>query len=435
MRSSCVLSILAGLILCAGSALAIDTTKVNLAETMPPDGTVTVTRVGAEMILTDGVTGAKTLADLADTSTTAWGTIAGTLGNQTDLTAALNAKAAGAGSSTDGNVALFSGTGGKTLYQANGFQIVPALGSVRFGSIDNNALGLYSIALGYNAVTSGTSALATGHTVRVGGDRSLGAGYRVSVYGDDSFAAGRQIRLVGEPSWGIGRAIRSTASNTMCINVGATTATMATANQIALMGGNVGVNDTAATATLAVKGSTYLAGAINTAHRSTKGAVPIVAASGAVGYVDTATSGTCLVVGSTGTPYWGARGGGGGGAWISGLVASTGSNATICSGTAPADGGFEIGGSLRITAYSGAAVSIMCDYTDVDGNAITNAEIPLWGPASGISFKTNEVASDGTGIWNAMVTGIYAKVGTTITLRTSIGGSATYNAQGWVKKM
>ena len=126
---------------------------------------------------------------------------------------------------------------------------------------------------------------------------------------------------------------------------------------------------------------------------------------------------------SVGTP--------GSGAWISGLVGSTGSSATICSGTAPADGGFEVGGILRLTAYTGGALAVYCDYTNILGTAVTTQVIPVVTPGSSISGAV----TGSPGLYNILVTGIYAKSGTTITLRTWTTGTLTYNAQGWVKKM
>ena len=272
------------------SAWGIDTSEVNLAVSGgTADGTVTITRVGDTLYLTDGVTGAKTLAQLVAGGGGAgtWGSITGTLANQSDLAAALGAKAAGPGSATANAVALFDGTGGKLLKSTATLVYDPSLGSLRLGSSLNSVLGIYSVAGGYSVLTTGTASLAYGNRLRVGGDRSAALGYWLSVYGDDSFAAGRQIRLNGEPEWALGRAIVGTASNTMGFNVTATTLTMTQGNTI------------------------YLRGTINTGQAPTHAAVPYVTSAGNVVYVaDTGTSGTALVVGSDGLPYWGRRGGG-----------------------------------------------------------------------------------------------------------------------------
>jgi hypothetical protein len=40
-----------------------------------------------------------------------------------------------------------------------------------------------------------------------------------------------------------------------------------------------------------------------------------------------------------------------------------------------------------------------------------------------------------TGHWHGLVTGFYAKSGTTITIRTYLSGAMTYECQAWVKKI
>lgn len=132
-----------------------------------------------------------------------------------------------------------------------------------------------------------------------------------------------------------------------------------------------------------------------------------------------------------GNREWNAPPSGGGGAWISGLVASTGSGATICSGTVPANGGFEVGGFLQVDAYTGGALALYCDYTDIDNNSITGFQIPI------ILYTSHAISTSAgaAGRFYVLVTSLYAKSGTTITLRTFVGGTLTYRAQGWIKKM
>jgi hypothetical protein len=244
---------------------AIDTTEVNLAETMPPDGNVTIHRVGNEMVFSDLVAGTHRLVDLwgGPGGMLSWGGIGGTLGNQLDLKAALDARvtAPAAGVPADG-IVLYDGASGHLVHSSPGFVCSVPLASLRAGNAQNEASGYYAIALGYYARATGTAAVALGYTVSALAPRAIALGYGATASAEAALAIGRDTQAAGAGSMALGRAVTVTGADSVAIGLSAESATVSQDSTFAVLGGRVGLGVAAPTAQLDVGGDARVRGGL-----------------------------------------------------------------------------------------------------------------------------------------------------------------------------
>jgi len=108
---------------------------------------------------------------------------------------------------------------------------------------DDANIGLHSIAMGNDALASGSDSVAIGNVV--------------SATGQTSFAVGQNITTAGPGSMALGSSIQTTfaATNSLGINLSNTGATLSQANTMAIMGGKVGINTVTPTARLQINDS------------------------------------------------------------------------------------------------------------------------------------------------------------------------------------
>lgn len=249
----------------AATSRAIDTTEVNLAETMPADGTVTIHRVDNAMVFSDPVAGTWRLLDLVGGPGGAfsWGNIGGTLGNQLDLKAALDARmTAPAGGAPADGIVLYNGASGRLVHSSPGFVCSVPLASLRAGHAQNEASGYYAIALGYSARATGTAALALGHTVSALAPRSIALGYGATASAEAALAIGRDTQAAGAGSVALGRAVTVTGVGSVAIGLSADPATVGQDATFAVLGGPVGLGVAAPTAQLDVGGDSRMRGGL-----------------------------------------------------------------------------------------------------------------------------------------------------------------------------
>lgn len=98
-----------------------------------------------------------------------WGSITGTLSDQTDLQAALDAKVAGPGTSVDSEIAIYSGTGGQTIKRATGTGVVHATSGVYSASavvLTSEVSGVLPVA---NGGTNSSAALNNNRIIQSSG--------------------------------------------------------------------------------------------------------------------------------------------------------------------------------------------------------------------------------------------------------------------------
>jgi hypothetical protein len=114
------------------------------------------------------------------------------------------------------------------------------------------------------------------------------------------------------------------------------------------------------------------------------------------------------------------------------LLANSTNQATIASFTVGASGGvFEIGGFFGVTAWTSGNVAVQVNYTDNRGNAQTF--VTLFGRRSTDSSHTTALASTGEMMLDTVA--FAAQGGSTITLKTSIGGAATGDFYAFVRQV
>ncbi|MCB0534684.1 MAG: tail fiber domain-containing protein, partial [Saprospiraceae bacterium] len=147
----------------------------------------------------------------------------------------------------DGNVGVYSTAFGINS-KASGFGstafglTASAIGSGSLATgIGTSATGDYSTAMGYSTTASGDYSTALGHSSIAGGNYSLAVGYDCSASGNYSTAIGRRIVVSGQNSIGI--ALNDQALNDITEDY-----------IMAIMGGNVGINNKNPVFTLTVNG-------------------------------------------------------------------------------------------------------------------------------------------------------------------------------------
>lgn len=86
-------------------------------------------------------------------------------------------------------------------------------GAVEYNAWDKNNIGNYSVALGYNNMASGRSAVALGEYSNATGLYSFAMGYGTSAEGNTSAAIGQGVRAVGENSFASGLTTEAIGNN------------------------------------------------------------------------------------------------------------------------------------------------------------------------------------------------------------------------------
>lgn len=133
-------------------------------------------------------------------------------------------------------------------------------GSTAFGAC-SNASGPISTAFGFGSVASGDLSTAFGSASVASGSSAIAFGSQTAASGDNSTAFGEGTTAGAANSTALGANInlQATAINSVGINLDSSVAqTVAAANAMVIMGGNVGIGTTAPAGTLDVDGTTYL---------------------------------------------------------------------------------------------------------------------------------------------------------------------------------
>ena len=181
-----------------------------------------------------------------------------------------------------GNVTCSAAGASVPVTTADGF------GSTAFGACTNasapisTAFGFGSIANGISSIAFGTSTVASGQTSTAFGNFNTASGENSTAFGSDNTASGLSTVAFGynntasgenstafgsnntagaQLSTALGGSIdlQATATNSVGINLDSSVSqTVANANIMVIMGGNVGIGTTAPAGTLDVDGTTYL---------------------------------------------------------------------------------------------------------------------------------------------------------------------------------
>ena len=133
-------------------------------------------------------------------------------------------------------------------------------GSTAFGAC-SNASGPISTAFGFGSVASGDLSTAFGSASVASGSSAIAFGSQTAASGDNSTAFGEGTTAGAANSTALGANInlQATAINSVGINLDSSVAqTVAAANAMVIMGGNVGIGTTAPAGALDVDGTTYL---------------------------------------------------------------------------------------------------------------------------------------------------------------------------------
>jgi hypothetical protein len=166
------------------------------------------------------------------------------------LAAGQNTKASG-----DYSTAMGSGTKATGDYstamgwtaQASGAGSV-ALGGAAIASSD------YSFAMGDDVLASSLYATAMGFDTTASGISSTARGSSVTASGNYSTAMGSSTTASGNYAVAMGRAITASGTSSVGIGLDSTSRTISQSNTMAIMGGNVGINESSPERTLAVGG-------------------------------------------------------------------------------------------------------------------------------------------------------------------------------------
>lgn len=112
-------------------------------------------------------------------------------------------------------------------------------------------------------------------------------------------------------------------------------------------------------------------------------------------------------------------------------TAQTGAVASVASYTCgAADGSFEIGGNILVTAYTAGTISIVVTYTD-ESNTARSLTMPLSSLAGAIVTVANSASA-----YEALVLQIRVKASTAITITTTVAAANfTYNVEGTIKQI
>ncbi len=138
--------------------------------------------------------------------------------------------------------------------------IANGISSIAFGT-STVASGQTSTAFGNFNTASGENSTAFGNTNTAAGDASVAFGNGNTASGENSTAFGSNNTASAQLSTALGGSIdlQATATNSVGINLDSSVSqTVANANIMVIMGGNVGIGTTAPAGTLDVDGTTYL---------------------------------------------------------------------------------------------------------------------------------------------------------------------------------
>lgn len=147
---------------------------------------------------------------------------------------------------------------GSTAFGGCSHASAPVSTAFGFGSIASADL---STAFGNMSVASGSASTAFGSNNTASGFSSTAFGYGNTAAGDTSVAFGEGNSAGADRSTALGGSIdlQATATNSVGINLDSSVSqTVANANIMVIMGGNVGIGTTAPAGTLDVDGTTYL---------------------------------------------------------------------------------------------------------------------------------------------------------------------------------
>lgn len=114
------------------------------------------------------------------------------------------------------------------------------------------------------------------------------------------------------------------------------------------------------------------------------------------------------------------------------LMANSTNGATVVTFTVGAANGlFEIGGFYVVTAWTSGNVSVNVSYTDCRGNA--QSGLTLFGRRSTDATHALNIAA--VGELNLDTVSLCAQSGTTVTIKTSFGGTATADFYGFIRQV